>query len=95
MVNLDNPRPRTTMTNRNQMDDIQYRLEAIKENYPKGTLKEWQLKELIADCEKLRLEDPEGKFAGAQVFIESMLNMVLRNLSSLRTLRGIQANLTS
>lgn len=82
------------MTNRTQMDDIQYRLEAIKENYPKGAIKEWQLKELIADCEKLRKEDPEGKFAGAQVFIENMLRLILRNLASVRNLRRIQTKIT-
>jgi hypothetical protein len=75
------------------MDDIQYRLEVIKQDYPTGKLKEWQLQELIKDCTRLREEDPEGPFVVAQKFIEAMLEMILQNLSSVRKLRQIQSDL--
>ncbi len=76
------------------MDDIQYRLEVIKQDYPAGALKVWQLRELIEDCSKLRAEDPEGPFVEAQKFIERMLEMILQNLNSVHRLKQIQSQLT-
>ncbi len=76
------------------MDDIQYRLEVIKQDYPTGKLQEWQLQELIEDCARLRSEDPEGPYSGAQTFIENMLRMIIQNLNSVRRLQQIRSDLT-
>ncbi len=68
------------MTSRIQMDDIQYRLEIIKQELSSGGPELGKLRELIADCAKLRHSNPEGEFVGALNFIEKMLVLVHKNL---------------
>ncbi|MFT7484287.1 MAG: hypothetical protein ACI9F9_000127 [Candidatus Paceibacteria bacterium] len=78
------------MTSRVQMDDIQFRLEAIKKQLPSGGPAKWKLSELIDDCASLRLADPKGEFVGALEFIEQMLSMVLRNMRSMGQLKKLR-----
>lgn len=81
------------MTNRVQMDDIQYRLEIIKQQLLTGSVENGKLQELIDDCARLRHADPSGQYTDALVFIETMLGLVMKNLTSTRALRALSDRL--